>query len=313
MNNILPLKIIFLNVYHGDGIVVLFPNKEKYETAMIIDCNDGIKTYNVLKEYGIRYIEAIVISHFHIDHYKGFDILLSKLKEEKIRLKNIFYYPDRIYREGKESKIYGSFLAKIAGMASSGDFVSESNVIDGVNKEKTIYNYMNLRINLIYPRLVDITGEYKINNYSGVVEIKYKNNKVLFTGDLESEGWFKLYNFVKKYKNEESLNVDILKMPHHGAFYIRAEKAMSTREILDIVKPDYAIISTAENKKYKHPNIDTIKELRKNKIKILCTNSTSICGSNCECFGNIIVDIDDNIIIKDYDIKAQKLFCVKNY
>ena len=102
-------------------------------------------------------------------------------------------------------------------------------------------------------------------------------------------------------------------MPHHGAFYIRAEKAMSTREILDIVKPDYAIISTAENKKYKHPNIDTIKELRKNKIKILCTNSTSICGSNCECFGNIIVDIDDNIIIKDYDIKAQKLFCVKNY
>ena len=313
MNNILPLKIIFLNVYHGDGIVVLFPNKEKYENAMIIDCNDGIKTYNVLKEYGIRYIEAIVISHFHIDHYKGFDILLSKLKEEKIRLKNIFYYPDRIYREGKESKIYGSFLAKIAGMASSGDFVSESNVIDGVNKEKTIYNYMNLRINLIYPRLVDITGEYKINNYSGVVEIKYKNNKVLLTGDLESEGWFKLYNFVKKYKNEESLNVDILKMPHHGAFYIRAEKAMSTREILDIVKPDYAIISTAENKKYKHPNIDTIKELRKNKIKILCTNSTSICGSNCECFGNIIVDIDDNIIIKDYDIKAQKLFCVKNY
>ena len=260
MNNILPLKIIFLNVYHGDGIVVLFPNKEKYETAMIIDCNDGIKTYNVLKEYGIRYIEAIVISHFHIDHYKGFDILLSKLKEEKIRLKNIFYYPDRIYREGKESKIYRSFLAKIAGMASSGDFVSESNVIDGVNKEKTIYNYMNLRINLIYPRLVDITGEYKINNYSGVVEIKYKNNKVLLTGDLESEGWFKLYNFVKKYKNEESLNVDILKMPHHGAFYIRGEKAMSTREILDIVKPDYAIISTAENKKYKHPNIDTIKE-----------------------------------------------------
>ena len=84
MNNKLPLKIIFLNVQHGDGIIVLLPHEEEYEKAMIIDCNDGIKAYNVLKDYNINFIESVVITHFHSDHYRGFDILLNKLKEEKI-------------------------------------------------------------------------------------------------------------------------------------------------------------------------------------------------------------------------------------
>ena len=82
MNNKLPLKIIFLNVQHGDGIIVLLPHEEEYEKAMIIDCNDGIKAYNVLKDYNIKFIESVVITHFHSDHYRGFDILLNKLKEK---------------------------------------------------------------------------------------------------------------------------------------------------------------------------------------------------------------------------------------
>ncbi len=85
MNNKLPLRIIFLNVQHGDGIIVLLPNKENYETAMIIDCNDGIKSYNILRDYNIKYVESIVISHFHSDHYKGFNILLNKLQKERIK------------------------------------------------------------------------------------------------------------------------------------------------------------------------------------------------------------------------------------
>ena len=66
MNNKLPLKIIFLNVQHGDGIIVLLPHEEEYEKAMIIDCNDGIKAYDVLKDYNIKFIESVVITHFHV-------------------------------------------------------------------------------------------------------------------------------------------------------------------------------------------------------------------------------------------------------
>ena len=53
-------------------------------------------------------------------------------------------------------------------------------------------------------------------------------------------------------------------------------------------------------------------ELRRKSIKILCTNSTKICKKECECFGDIVVDIDENIIIKDYNIKSQNLYCIKN-
>lgn len=313
MNDKLPLKIIFLNVQHGDGIIVLLPHEKTYESAMIIDCNDGRKAYKVLKEYNIKLVEAIVISHFHSDHYRGFDILLNKLKEEKIKMKNIYYYPDKVYRETKEEKTYKSFLAKIVQLVNNNDFVSNSNVIDGNKKEKVIYIDENLKISIIYPRNIDITGENKINNYSGIVDIEYKKNKILLTGDLEDGGWFKLYNYMKRYQNQDCLNVDLIKMPHHGAFYeTQKKKTLGTKEILEFVKPDYAIISTAENRKYQHPNINTIMELRRKSIKILCTNSTKICKKECECFGDIVVDIDENIIIKDYNIKSQNLYCIKN-
>ncbi len=223
MNNKLPLKIIFLNVQHGDGILVLLPHEEAYETAMIIDCNDGIKSYNILKEYNIKLIEAVVISHFHSDHYRGFDILFNKLKEEKIKINSIFYYPDKIQREAKEERTYKSILTNILQMAKNTGLITNSNIIDGNKKEKSIYKDKELEIGLIYPRLMDITRESKVNNCSGVVEIKYKGNK------------------------------------------------------------------------------------------ILCTNLTSVCKNDCECFGDIIIDIDDNIMVKDYDIKAQSLYCVKNF
>ena len=233
---------------------------------------------------------------------------------EKIKTKNIFYYLDRIQREGKEEKTYKSFLTKILQMVHNTGLISNSNVIDGNKKEKSIYKDRDLEINLIYPRNIDITGESQINNYSGVIEIKYKENKMLLTGDLEEGGWYKLYKYINQYQNQDCLNADILKMPHHGAFYEGQDKGtLGTNEILEFVKPDYAIISTAENRRYQHPNIKTIRELRNKDIKILCTNLTSVCKNDCECFGDIVIDIDDNIIVKDYDIKAQSLYCVMNF
>lgn len=314
MNKKLPLKIIFLNVKHGDGIIVLLPRNEVYESAIIIDCNDGIKAYKVLEKYNIKFIESVVITHFHSDHYKGFDILFNRLIEKKMRINNIFYYPDRIQRQNDEGKIYKSFLAKIVGMAKDNIFIYNSNIIDGNKKEKNIYKKEDLKIDLIYPRIIDITSESNINNYSGIVEINYRKNKVLLTGDLEESGWFKLYKYMKEYQEPESLNADIIKMPHHGAFYDeKTINTLGTNKILELVKPKYAIISTADTKKYNHPNIETIKALRNRKIRILCTNMTSVCKNDCECFGDISIEIDDEIKVENYEIKEQKLYCVKNF
>ena len=46
-------------------------------------------------------------------------------------------------------------------------------------------------------------------------------------------------------------------------------------------------------------------------IKILCTNSTTICHSICECFGDIVVEINDNNIVKDYEKKSYNLIALR--
>ncbi len=310
MDKKLPLKIIFLNVGHGDGIIILLPDEDKYKSAIIVDCYDGRKAYKILENYNIKNIEAMIITHFHLDHYRGFDILFEKIKKNRIKMKNIYYMPDKTFRENDEKKKYKMFLNKLYILGINNDFVINSSCIDGKNESKSIIKNEEIEIKIIYPRLIDITSECNVNNYSAVLQLIYKNNKILLPGDLEAKGWFKLYEFTKE--NKLTLTVDILKMPHHGAFYEEnEEKTLGTNEILQFIKPNYAIISSAQNKKYNHPDIKTIKKLLDKKIKILCTNSTDICGKEGPCFDDIVIDIENSINIEKYDKKIKTLRCLQ--
>ena len=69
---------------------------------------------------------------------------------------------------------------------------------------------------LIYPNKAEYTEAYlraDTNNTSIVCLLENKVCNVLFTGDLQEDGWEKLLERMPE------LRCNILKMPHHGAFY----------------------------------------------------------------------------------------------
>ena len=143
--------------------------------------------------------------------------------------------PDKTFRENEEKKKYKMFLNKIWTLGRNKDFVVNSSCIDGDRESKSIINNNEIEVKIIYPRLIDITGEYNVNDYSTVLQLIYKNSSVLIPGDLEEKGWFKLYEFTKE--NNLALKVDLLKMPHHGAFYEgKEERTLGTNDILEFVK-----------------------------------------------------------------------------
>lgn len=56
-----------------------------------------------------------------------------------------------------------------------------------------------------------------------------------------------------------------------------------------------------DNKKYKHPDIQTIELLKEKNIKVYCTEFTSLCHCNAnefnrKCYGDIEIAVTDHCI-----------------
>ena len=147
---------------------------------------------------------------------------------------------------------------------------------------------------LLYPNVAESTTAYladDTNNTSIVCLLENKVCNILFTGDLEEYGWEKLLGRMP------DLKCDVLKMPHHGAFY-DGKNGMGLNKILEVLNPKDVIISSGNNQKYKHPEKRTIELLTEKHIKIYCTEFTSLC--HCEidkfqrkCYGDIEIEASD--------------------
>jgi len=112
---------------------------------------------------------------------------------------------------------------------------------------KIVYNVENLNITNFTGKNSDDDNENSI-----VSLLEYNNFKMLFTGDISSKELEKLLNRLPK-------NINILKVPHHGA-----DNGIN-KKILTYLNPKYSIISVGQNK-FGHPSIYTLNLLKNTHI-----------------------------------------------
>lgn len=313
MENVNSLQIAFLDVGHGDTIVISFEEKH-VKKGIIIDCNDAITTKNYVINNNIQVIDYIVITHLHRDHYKGINQLIDLLKKNNIKIGTICWEKDKCIRtDTNENKMYKLFT----------NMLNEKHINDGLNYISKRFNnneYIrlengsmdNFRIEIIYPNsyYANYFDDKNINNTSAVIRIEFNNYRIILPGDLEGEGWYMLSSYVN------NLESDILKAPHHGDYFEKVNKTLSLSEVIDLVNPRYFVISTGQNDKYKHPSKETIKYITDKNINVLCTQATDLCDekrmdkkdiiisklkinnirkNSCPCCGDIIFQIDEDI------------------
>ena len=124
--------------------------------------------------------------------------------------------------------------------------------------EKDIY------IDILWPSDNSKVSENILNNNSIVAKINYNKVSILFTGDVEKKAEKEI---LLKYKiNENILKANILKVAHHGS------KSSSSKEFLERVSPDIAIIGVGKNNKFGHPNKEVINNILKYKTEIYRTD-----------------------------------------
>ena len=233
------LKVAFLDVGQGDAIFVEAPNGNQ----VLID---GGPNKTVLRElakqmpFYDRSIDAIILTHPHLDHYGG---LVDVLDNYKINLEM------DSGNDNPESIGFDIYARKLEE-----------------EKAKRIFAKNGMRVNLDKGLYLDIL--LPVINKKGmsahdemvVARLVYGNNSFLLTGDMEDN----LENYLLGFGG--SLRSDVLKVGHHGS------KTSTSENFLGAIRPSLAVISVGKNNKYGHPHKEVTNRLAKFEIPTLRTD-----------------------------------------
>lgn len=206
-------------LYHNNKSILIDTGGNNYEIAKNI-------TIPVLKGYGIRKIDLLILTHGDYDHMGEAINLVKNYKVDKVVL-------------------------------NCGEFNElESELINVLNKNNIRYYSCIDELNIGADKLYFLnTKNYKNeNDNSIVIYTEISNYKFLFMGDA---GIKREKDILDKYN---LYSIDFLKVGHHGS------NTSSSKDFINVTKPKYSLISVGKNNRYGHPKDEVLKTLMNSKI-----------------------------------------------
>lgn len=205
----------------GDSCLILLPDGQ----TVLVDA--GMADYapllalNLMK-MGVRKIDCVIITHPHNDHAAGI------YNREKTILQ--YFEVGKCYYNGA----YNNSWADIHQME---DILDDYGVPREVLKEGDEFELGGVSFRVLNPP-ADVAGTVytqtpDVNNSSLVIRMDYGGFSALFTGDIYAA---KEWDLVERFP--ELLDVDLLKVPHHG------HNTSSTREFGAAVTPKLAVATS---------------------------------------------------------------------
>jgi competence protein ComEC len=233
------LHIYFLNVGQGDATFIETPDKFQ----ILIDGGPDNSVLSELSEvmpFYDREIDLIAFTHPQNDHIFGLVEVLKRYEVKNIMFSSIVYQNrayDEIRRIIKEKNI---------------------NIIDPKAGERLEMGEL-VFMDVLYPFESAEGAEVdNPNDISMSLRLNYLGKRFLFSGDAELKEEMKMVN------SEEDLDVDVLKINHHGS------KTSSSELFLQKTSPELAVISVGKKNPYGHPNDIVLNRLKN--IELLRTD-----------------------------------------
>lgn len=282
------LVVHYIDVGQGDCIYIAFPDG----TDMLIDCGSekGRKEYETsaisdLKELNPDgKIDRVMATHSDTDHISYLDEVLSEFQVSNVYMPNI-----RSNNLDKSVKIGGRDV-KVGDLdASKLKKFTDKDTIDTERYTEFFIAALSepncnitLNIGKYEIRGQDYTFTFyclsqeewdrrhlnngeQINAVSPIGILEYAGRRLVFTGDSNEsneEYYCETYPYV---------DCDVLKVAHHGS------NGSSSKDFLQHVKCEYAVISVGDGNSYGHPEQETLDRLKANGIQK--THRTDKCGN----------------------------------
>ncbi len=253
------LKVTFLDVGQGDGICL-----QTRQAVVLVDGGSSdqkqLGEYRLepfLKSSGIRSVDYWVVSHGDQDHVSGLVWMLEN--SEDIVIKNLIL-PAAGYKNDAYERLVS--LAESRGAAVSW-MEREDSILLG--RLKLVCIYPEETVSRPLPEGADR------NEHSLVLRTDFGGFHMLLTGDMSGDGELRLLQLLEDGGEKDLLlDIQVLKVAHHGS------KFSSTEQWLDVIRPDWAVVSYGKDNRYGHPHEETVERLGGRNIRLL---ETARCGA----------------------------------
>lgn len=283
------LKIFFLDVGQGDGVLL-----EVGKYKILIDAGPNNSMYNYLTKWQYTYIltekekihiDYLIISHFDIDHYKGFIKILNDTRFTfgTIVHPGILKFADKgnpynsglgntVSNDGKTylTKIFDNLLTAKEPAQFNRDVTAFMAALKNAQVQRAKrykqgdiildkkIEGKNFRIEVLAPFTEKVKNKNvfvywndegkTINGHSLVLKVSFGNRTVLLGGDLNTISQNYL---MQKYAPENPFEVDVAKSCHHGS-------SDFAEEFMKQINPFATVISSGDNEGHAHPRADAI-------------------------------------------------------
>lgn len=230
-------KVVFLDVGQGDAIFIQTP--DRYQ--VLVDTGIG---KSVVSELGSvmrpwdRSLDLVVITHPDADHYGALADVFGQYAVDRVIDNGFYFHPDFAdYRD----------LIETEGSA-------HTRPVDGHTirtTDDTLFTFIS----------VPAYGTHDDKNEDSIImRIDHDDASFLLTGDAGIEIEQQLAFGVP-----ELLDVDVLKLGHHGS------KTSTSELFLRMTTPSMAVVSAGEDNRYGHPHTSVTDLLEKHDIPVVCT------------------------------------------
>ena len=230
----------------GQADSFLFEQDGKYG---LIDCGTrttGKDVVSYLQNEGVTKLEFVIGTHPHDDHMGGLYNVLCAFPCKVV-------YMPKIEDGLVTTNWYMQLVQKIS-----------QDKIKVINPKVNDKFYLGEAIFKVVGQLKPEEAGSNINNYSTVIKVSFGTMDILMTGDAETD----VEDKVLESNTADELQCEILKLGHHGS-------NTSTSDVfLEVVDPEYGLISCAVGNKYSHPSKETVLKLKKHKVKLYRTDET---------------------------------------
>ena len=241
------LRASALDVGQGDSNLVDLPNG----AALLIDGGGFVGSpvdpgkavvLPVLRARRRSYIDVVVLTHPHPDHFTG---LASALQDVDV---GEFWDTGQGEAEGA-GPVYAELLRSLR---ARGVPIRRPSELCGVVRG---FGAASLRVLAPCPAFTPHRGA---NDNSIVISIEYGSRRFLFTGDAEHEEETELLQ-----TQGAELRADYLKVGHHGS------RTSTSEAFLSAVAPTIATLSCGVRNRFGHPHVPTVERLAEHDVLAL--------------------------------------------
>jgi competence protein ComEC len=267
-----PFEVTFIDVGHGDATLIKTPD-DRY---VLVDCRrcpgEGIDLFKFLDDVlpdgddGRKRLDVLAITHAHDDHITGIGDLYDRYEVVEL------WWP----QHGKKLAIAGHY-EEFERVEAEHRAAHEGEVDDylkwpqGSRSHYTTLADGEVTVRCFSPpgyidpseELDEEEAKRLVHENCMVLKFSYRGCTVMLTGDSSKPCWERIVSYYEGRTEDEGTEVmqcQILHASHHGSrtFVKDSKDDEAYREALELISPEFVVISVGADSKHEHPHDDML-------------------------------------------------------